>query len=399
MSDFSIARWELRRAGARQVQQTVEPTKRPPTRRGLFLIACGNSGEEVAMRMLELAWRDGFDIPTLFLNNDAKLPNAVAVRLADGETHWLRAENRLVVGNDGNTRDQIQDYPMLVQRYSPHTLLRNIPVYSTFNKGGRGGHAMPVISAMDLDLHIDEVYGFMRKGLNWLRDGATRGEPAARSDYERIIRERTRKSQVTAQSWIVAVIGGASGSFGNASHQIVPYLAREILNELGIKSYELWGLLLGPKAFTGLTDETQRNYFALLTSLDYLARHGFHRQFINGMNIRTASPPYDRLFLLDDAQLPRAQTYVTESELNAFFQHAAVSAHLLLSTEAWEVIASHHANPTGERGAQPDGRLRMWNSVNGALAGADSDALAELVALTHQTQLLDALAAQLQREE
>lgn len=399
MSDFTFARWELRRAGARQTQTAVEPTKRPPTRRGLFLIACGNSGEEVAMRLLEFAWRDGFDIPTLFLNNDAKLPNAIAVRLADGETHWLRAENRLVVGNDGNTRDQIQDYPLLVQRYSPHTLLRNIPVYRTFNHGGRGGHAMPVISAMDLDLHIDEVYGFLRKGLSWLRDGATRGEPAARSDYERIIRERTRKREVTAQSWIVAVLGGASGSFGNASHQILPYLAREILNELGIKSYELWGMLLGPKAFTGLTDETQRNYFALLTSLDYLARHGLERQFINDMKIRTATPPYDRIWLLDDAQLPRAQTFVTESELNAFFQRAAVSAHLLLSTEAWEVIASHHANPARERGAQPDGRLRMWNSVNGALAGADSEALAELVALTQQTQLLDALAMQLQREE
>lgn len=399
MSDFTFARWELRRAGARQVQPTVEPTKRPPTRRGLFVIACGNSGEEVALRLQELAWRDGFDIPTIYLNNDTKLPNAIPVRFADGEIHWLRAETRLVVGGDGNTRDEIQDHPLLVQRYSPHTLLRNIAVYTTFNRGGRGGHAMPVISAMDLDLRIDDVYGFLRKGLSWLRDGATRGEPAARSDYERIIRERTRKHQVTAQSWIVAVIGGASGSFGNASHQILPYLAREILTELGIKAYELWGILLGPKAFTGLTDETQNNYFALLTSLDYLARHGFQRQFINGMNIRTATPPYDRIFLLDDWQLPRAQTYVTESELNAFLQRAAVSAHLLMSTEAWEVIASHHANPARERGAQPDGRLRMWNSANGALAGADSEALAELVALTHQTQLLEALAAQLQREE
>ncbi|MBI4675895.1 MAG: hypothetical protein HY741_30000 [Chloroflexi bacterium] len=396
MSDFNLGRWELRRAGARvEPQKKVEPTKRPPTRRGLFVIAVGNSGEEVGLRMQELAWRDGFDIPICFLNNDAKMPNAIAVRLPDGQTHVLRAEMRLVVGGEGNTRDQIQDYPLLAQRYSPHTLLRNIPVYQTYNRGGRGGHAMPVISAMDLDLHIDEVYGFLRKGLSWLRDGATRGDAPARSDLERILKERTRKQQATAQAWIVAQVGGASGSFGNASHQLLPHLTREILKELGIKSYELWGFLLGPKAFTGLTDETQRNYYALLNSLDYMARHGLQRQFINGMNINTATPSYDRIFLLDDVLLPRAQAYVTESELHTFFQRAALSAHLLLSTEAWEVIASHHANPTRDQSNQPDARLRMWNTVNGALAGADHDALAELVALTQQTQLLDALVMQL----
>ncbi len=389
---FTLTR-NARRAETPKIE--IAP-KRPPARRGLFVINAGNSGEETGLSWLELAWRDGFDVPMLFLNNDAKAPNPRLLRLSDGEIHTLRAEERLVVGGEGNTRDEIQAYPLLTNRYSAKTLLRNIPVYSTYNRGGRGGHAMPVISAMDIDMHIDEVYGFLRKGLSWLRDGATRTDAAARSDLERILKERARAQQVTAESWIVLIIGGASGSFGNASHQLLPYLVRAILQELNVRNYELFGVLLGPRAFTGLTDETQRNFYALLMSLDYMARHGQQRAYVNGLTINTATPVYDQIFLFDDPLLPRAQAYVTEAELSAFYQRTARSLHLLLATEAWEAIASHHANPRIRQDQVPDNRLRMWNSVNGTLAGMDADGLLELVAQTRHSQLLNAIVTQLQ---
>lgn len=390
-------RWTLSRNTRRvQTPQAETPVKRLPTRRGLFVIAAGNSAEETGLNWLELAWRDGFDIPMLFINNDAKAPNPRTLRLSDGQSHILRAEERLIVGGDGNTRDQIQDYPLLAARYGARTLLRNIPVYQTYNRGGHGGHAMPIISAMDIDLHIDALYTFLRKGLSWLRDGATRSEPPARSDLERILKERARKQQATAQAWIIVILGGAAGSFGHVSHQLLPYLVREILKELNLRNYELWGVLLGPKAFTGMTDETQRNFFALMMSLDYMARHGQQRPYINGLNINTATPPYDKTFLLDDPLLPRAQTFVTEAELAAFYQRAARSLHLLLATEASEVLASHHANPRAGQENAPDDRLRLWNTINGALAGVDREGLMELVAYTRQQQLFDALVAQLQ---
>lgn len=396
--NFNPNHLELRRANPRAQIPRAEPVKkRPPKKRGVIVIALGNSGEEVALRMQMLAWRDGYDMPVLYLNNDLKAPNPIALRAREQEILTVTAEERLVIGGEGNTRDQIRDYPLLVERYERNGLLRNIPVYQTFNRGGRGGHAMPVITSMDIDLNIDSLMNFLRQGLAWQRDGSTgagRGDSRTRSDLERILKERARKQQLAAEVWTIVLIGGASGSCGNASLQLLPYLVRHLQQDLQVRNYELWGVLLGPKAFTGLTGETLHNFHALVRSLDWMSKFGQRRKYINDLFINTAAPPYERVFVLDDPMLPREKNAVTEAEQHAFFQRAAISLHLLLNTHAWDELAGVEAN----RPLQPqanDSRLRLYNTINGALAGVDREALIELAGLAKQEALLNGLTKQL----
>lgn len=388
---------ELRRAKPRVPTAQAEPIKkRPQKRRGVLIIAVGNSGEEVALRLQALAWRDGYDLPALFLNNDLNAPNPISLRAREAEILTVAAQDRLVIGGDGNTRDQIRDYPLLVERYEKNGLLRNIPVFQTYNRGGRGGHAMPIITAMDIDLHIEAVMNFLRQGLAWQRDGAGNfaGDSRARSDLERILKERARKQQLAAEVWTIVIIGGGSGSCGNASLQLLPHLVRRLQSDLQISAYELWSVILGPKAFSGLTPETGYNFHALLHSLEWMSQYGLRRQYINDLYIDTATPPYEKIFVLDDPMLPREKSTVTEAEQHAFFQRAAISLHLLLNTHAWDEIAGIEANRP-LRTHVNDTRLRLYNTVNGALAGVDQEGLLELATLAKSESLLQGLAKQL----
>lgn len=395
--NFNPQHLELRRVNVRtQVPRAEQIQKRPPKRRGAFVIAAGNSGEQVALRTQALAWRDGYDLPVLFMNNDLKSPNPIPLRFREGEKIQVSAEERLVIGGEGNTRDQIRDYPLLVERYEKRGLLRNIPVYQTFNRGGRGGHAMPVITAMDIDLNIEAVMNFLRQGLAWQRDGSTttRGETRARSDLEQILKERARKQQLAAEVWTIILIGGASGSCGNACLQLLPYLIRHLQEDLQIRNYELWAVLLGPKAFTGLTGETLYNFHALMQALDWMSRYGQQRKYINDLFINSAAPPFERIFLLDDPMLPREKNAVTEAEQQAFFQRAAISLHLLLNTHAWDELAGVEANRPLQAKSN-DSRLRLYNTINGALAGVDREGLIELAALAKQEALLNGVIGQM----
>ena len=398
MTNLYAMRWELKRPGAKPETVTpAESVKHPLARRGVFVIAIGNSAEEVVLRMRALAWRDGYDVPTLFLNNDLHAPNQIAVRLSNGQTAQLTAEHRFVVGGEGNARDQIKEYSLLVDRYFGQGLLRGISVFETYPRSGHGGHSLPIISAMDLDLHSAEVYAFLRKGLAWLREGNAAEAVRASSDIERLIKQRTQVQRAAAETWNIVMVGGGSGSCGNAGHQLLPYQVREILRELGIGNFELTGVVLGPRAFTGLTPNVASNYYALLESLDHLAQRGQHRRYINGLTIDTETPPYNQVILLDDPLLPSEGPAVTERELNSFFARAALNLHLWLNSEAAEVIASRTANPRADTiGKSADHSLRMFGTLNGAVAGADKDGLVELTALKKQAQLLKSLLARLE---
>ncbi|MBI5650384.1 MAG: hypothetical protein HZC40_08065 [Chloroflexi bacterium] len=398
MSNGSVMRWELKRRGVKpETAKPAERIKHLPARRGVFLIAIGNSAEEVALRLRALAWKDGYDVPILFLNNDIAAPNVISVRLSNGQFAQLIAEDRFVIGGEGNARDQIKDHPLLAERYLRQGLLRGISVFETYPRGGHGGHSLPIISALDLDLHCAEVYAFLRKGLAWLRDGNSSDLVDARSDIERLIKQRTQMQRVAAEAWNVVIIGGGSGSCGNAGHQLLPYQVREILRELGVGNYELTGVVLGPRAFTGLTPNVTLNYYALLQALDFLAQHGQRRRYINGLTIDAATPPYNQVILFDDPWLPREGATVSERELNVFFARAALSLHLWLNTQANQVIASRTANPRADRADEnTDERVRMFATLNGAVAGADKDGLIEIVALKKQAQLFHALLARLE---
>lgn len=361
-------------------------TEHPPTDTDVLIGGMGNSGEGVALRVQALAYNEGVYIPVFGLNNDELPPRPLAIRTADQTETLLSLTNRLVFHSD-HPRDQMLDHPLLTQRY--RRLLRGIPVLETYPRAGHGGHGHPVISALDMDLHIDALLVFLRQVLRQVRD-----EPAnlaaARSDWERL-RLTLRQRQGVQREKRIILIGGGSGSMGNAGHHLVPYLLRSLLADLEVQSYEVWGVILGPRAFTALTPFVRHNYRALLESLEHMTMHGHAREFANGLRIALQCPPYDRVFLLDDPRLPAAGTKVTEEEVDTFLDQTALSLALLLRGNVVQTVASHVANPE-HAGVHDGGGLRYLHSIRGAVAGVDSDHLARLLTAHLTVQMVQTLA-------
>ncbi len=368
-------------ASARQPPREAEETPHPPPDRDIVLIGAGNSGEAVTLRCQALAYNDGVGFTAAGLNNDRLPPRAVLARRPSGAIAPLELLDRLVLDGE-NPRDRLHEHPVLEQRYQ--RLLRGLSVFETYPRAGAGVHGHPVIAALDLDLHIDLVLGGLRRALRPLRDEST--STAGQSDLRRLLAQQRRRSETPREKRIV-VIGGGAGSMGNAAHQILPYLIRWLLAELGITAYELWGVVLGPRAFTGLTPFVRQNHRALLEALDELSRHGLRRAFLNDLEITLRQPPYDRVFLLDDPALPGAGARVTEAEIEAFLDQTALSLYLLLRGMVWQTVASHTANDDGV--ARADGRLCYLHTVRAALIGADREQIADLLAASLSARLLE----------
>lgn len=361
----------------------------PPPRSDLVLFGAGNSGESTVLRCQALALGDGRPISAVGLNNDGLGPRALTVRLADGAQRQIGLSERFVIAGD-NPRDRLLDHPLLEERY--RLLLRGVPVLETYPRPGYGGNGAPAISALDIDLNVAELVAFCRSVIRRVRgDGAG---PAGQSDMRRIAAERRQAEAERRRLLRVAVVGGGSGSMGNATHHLLPYLLRHILQELGVSEFEIWGFVLGPQAFTGLTPFTAHNYTALIHSLEHLARHGQRRAYIGGLRIESAAPPYDQLFLLDNPSLPGNGVRVSEGEIEQFFDQAALTMYLLLACgTVWPTIASHMANPAD---AVADGRLRFLSSARAAIANIDHGRLQATLAAQIEAgalaRLADALA-------
>ena len=363
----SNATIKLKRANNVQKQKAAKERLqlRPQERRNVVVVAAGNSGEEVAIRWRGLSWQDGYEMPLLQINNDVHGPTPPMVRLPSGEVVEVPIDNRLVM-TTGNRRDEIKQYPLLVDRYN--RLLRGVPVFETYNQGGRGGHSIPAITAIDYDLHIEPLLTHLSEALRGYRQEA----PLQRSQIQRLLHSFVKRKRLANEPLIIVVVGGGSGSSGNAGHYLLPYLIRHLAEEMGIENYEVWGVVLGPRVFRGFTADTERNYYALMRSLEYMTIHGQTRDYINGLRIDRALPPYDRTFLLDDPLAPVSEGRVTDAGLNAFFNRAALSLHLLV--QAYDVVASHVANPR-EGVIKDDHRMRWLSSVSGQMVTVDRVAL------------------------
>ena len=347
-------------------------TTGPPERPDLLLLAGGNSGESVALRVQALAARDGTSIAAAGLNNDGLPPRPLSLRLPDGSETTLELTERFLMRGE-NPRDRLDEYPVLRRRYE--RLFRGVPVLETYNRAGYGGHGHPAISALDIDLHVHRIIPFLRRAIRRVRRGMQAGSGG--SDMQRLLEEQRQQAQLRDQPLRIGVIGGGSGSMGNAGHQLLPYLLRHLLREMGIEDYELWGFILGPQAFSGLTPYVLHNYRALLDAMQFLARHGQQRDFIDGLSLSIAAPPYDRLFLFDDPSLPGESQQVSERELEAFLNRTALAIYLLMARgTVWSTIASHTANP---RDMQGDGRLRFLSSARAVVADVDRGRLRELL--------------------
>lgn len=382
----------LQRYDARPVARSTSPgdeALRPPRNQDVLLIGAGNSGETVTLRCQALGYTDGILWPAAGLNNDRLAPRPVPVRHIDGSIGALTLTDRLVLDGD-NPRDQIQDDPLLAQRYAD--LLRGIPVFETYPQAGAGGHGYPVISALDIDLHSQEILALLRGIVRRLRDVSP--VVPGQSDVQRLL-QQSQQRQEPGQDKTIVVIGGVAGAMGNAAHQLLPGLIRLVLAEQGITTYQLWGVLLGPKAFSGLTPFVRHNYRAVLEALEYMSRAGQQRRYRDEIAVRLQQPPYDRVFLLDDPTLPGAGNRVTEAELEGFFNQAALSLSLLLRGTVWDTIASHLANDDGV--PRDDGRLRYLHTVRGVLAGADRRRMHDLLATRISDRLIGRFLQQFDR--
>jgi len=390
MSHNSFLRWELHRPGRQAVAQATPRQAtplRPPTKKGLLLLAAGGSGARVALEMQRLALLDGYSLDAAYIDNDVLAPQPLTLRTPAGEQMEVAAEKRLVLAPEGNTRDILKNYPLLVRRYIDKALLYGISAFESYNQGRRGGGGHPIFTAIDIDLAIEELSGFLYQSLAALR-GDNEQVPAI-SDLDAIVKKQQRRKQASAVQPTIVLLAGGAGSSGNAGAQLYPYLVRRVLQELGIGQYELWGVILGPRAFTGLTPRTELNYTQLLHALNYMMQRGQRRSYINGITIDTATPCFDRIWLCDNPLLPANGKKVSDSELSGFFERTARGLHLLLNTGAWDLVASQLVNDA------PDRKVRAYGTLNGVMAGADTAALRELTALAKQERLLGHLVQRL----
>lgn len=355
-------------------QQAVEPDT--------LVLGMGNSGEAVTLRIGACAAGDGKRLALCGINNDALAPRPLTICTPAGETETLNLDERLVFTGE-NPRDSIADYPLLERRYS--LLLRGIPVLETYPRAGYGGNGQPVISGLDIDLNIGRVCAFFSSQMRRLRGDTIGG----RSDWERLQAQVIRQATAGSRPLRIVMIGGGSGSMGNAGHQLLPYIIRHLLHEAQVPNYELWGVVLGPQAFNGLTHYTRFNYRALLESLDWLSRHGQQRAYINGLELELRMPPYDRLFLLDAPHPGGDGGRATEVELEQFLDRSALALYLvLLRGTVWSTIASHLAN---DDLASLDGRLRYLHTIRAGVASLDRMRLKALLTPRLEAQLLTTL--------
>ena len=380
----------LRRYQAAPVAQPERPSRPSlPPQPDVVILAGGNSGEALALRVQALGHEDGVHIRVYGLNNDMLAPRAIPVCEPGGKVAGLQLTERLVMNRE-NPRDLIGSHPLLSRRYE--RLLRGVPVLETYLRGGpHGGHGHPTISALDIDLHIDEVLAFLRRALLTLRT-ETAVQPG-QSDWERVKQGLQDRQQAKPEKRVV-YMGGGGGSMGNAGHHLLPYLTRHLLVEHGITPTEVWGVVLGPRAFTGLTPYIRANYRALLEALDHMTQRGQRREYANGLTIDLATPPYDRLFLVDDPLLPSEKARVTEAEVEKFLDRTALSLYLLLRGDVWETVAAHTAQPDRAQ-ALEDRRPRYLHTVNAVMAGVDRAYLAEALTTRIADQMLDAFTQRL----
>ncbi|MFN8499538.1 MAG: hypothetical protein U0641_16935 [Anaerolineae bacterium] len=365
-----------------QPQRQSRPTL--PPQPDVVIFAGGNSGEALGLRIQALGYEDGVHIRVCGLNNDMLAPRSVPVREPGGQVTELQLTERLVM-NSENPRDLVNSDPLLARRYE--RLLRGVPVLETYMRAGpHGGHGHPTISALDIDLHIDEVIGFVRRGVLTLRT-ETAAKPG-QSDWERV-RQGLQERQQAKPEKRVLYLGGGAGSMGNAGHHLMPYLTRHLLAEHEIAPAEVWGVVLGPRAFTGLTPYIRANYRALLEALDHMTQHGQRREYANGLTIDMKRPPYDRLFLIDDPHLPSEKGRVTEAEVERFLDRTALSLYLLLRGDVWETVAAHTAQPNRAQ-ALEDRRPRYLHTVNAVMAGVDRAYLADALTSRVADQMLEA---------
>ena len=395
--DLSNDQWSLAYPSDTPVEK---PSEKPglalvPAVQGLQVFGCGTAGVRTAQQVQrELMEKAGQRLSVAYFDYPVPAANSIPVRSAPGKVEEIPAEPFCPVGEPKERRDQAKKHTLLRDRYSQLMLLRGIAVFEDRKLGmsGEGGAAIPSITALDIDLNIMRIYAFMQEQLRWLN--GTSNLPGSLSDLAKIVEVIAQQEQRAHRQWIIVLVGGGTGATGNALLQLQPYLVRRILREMGISKYQIWGVVLGPNAFKGLTPFVQTNYQALMYSLDYMANHGLRHEFINGISIDMDQPPFDQVFLMDDNTLETNEAgRVTDAALDQFFTRAGRAIGVLLGSNAWDTVAARAVNPDGM--VIDDGKLRWLNTLSVATAGVNKPALIERAIHLKQAQLLQLMAKRL----
>lgn len=325
------------------------------------VIACGGA-KQVAAYLYALGVWHKMRIPVLAIDNDHRLPEPV--RLPDGRLVQIPQRAMVYLGED-YSRNQIADYPLLVDRYEGTAgrpgLLRGISVYESYPEAGHGGGGYPVISAMDIDLSIVELRRAIR---TWLRTFALprAAMVAEEQDFWGDL-PPVPPDDGAPRRCTLLYLGGGCGSPGPAGHRLVPYIVRQELRDLsGIAGQALpepyqVGVVTGPSLYEGFHDRAGANWLATVTELDDLTQHGLDWSFIDGSSVHEAAPPYARIILADgEREGPRA----TEEEVTRFHAQLAKTLFVALTSDVF---------PRTE--AALNNRRHPWTTLRAVLAEAD----------------------------
>jgi hypothetical protein len=385
--------WQLQfHSGETPIQDEARP-KLPPATLGYHLFSFGTTACRVGQRIVrDVLERTHERIAASYGDYPIPSINPINARLANGETVDVPGEPFCPIGEPGERRDRANQYALLRPRYEE--LLRDIPVWADRKLGvsGEGGGAIPAVAAIDIDLNIQRINAFIAEQLRWLQREQARAGGV--SDFGHIVEAMAQQDERARRQWIIPVIFGGSGATGNACGQLMPYLIRLVLREMNISNCQLWGIALGPTAFKGLTPHVMNNYQSLLRSLDHMARRGLRREFINGLTLDMAQPPYDQLVLIDDATLPTdGLGRVTEAGMDEFVDRVARIVRVMLTSDVWDRVASHTVNP--DFLLPDDGKLRWITLINAATCAVNKSALIQQATAFKQAQLLKNLAKRL----
>jgi hypothetical protein len=376
---------------------TLREMAHPRTRPRDAVFCWGGQGKRVGLRLKFILHEMGIDYVTLCaIDGDAyDLPS---LALPGYSPVTFSKEEFLVLGAD-KTRDDLRADPFLRARYDKGGLWRGVPVSETFQRGGRGGLSYPTYAAAYYESERERALATIHQ---WLAPLAAPLEPVGTGSDLQVLYQQHKQAETApnAKPHRLVNVGSGVGSWGWIGHGLGAYDLRLSMNALGILNYELWGIVLGPNLYVGLTPNIQANWRALIDQLRYLSRHGLHRKFGgHGADVDIDAPPYDpgRLFCADQARGPHDGQKATEEELDAFQWNVAVTLALLLTSDAGDQLVSYSANPATN---MPANRRRQGDEIFGtlgsAVAGVDMPGIRQYIEQTNRQHLLAQLREQIE---
>jgi len=354
--------------------------RRPPTSR-LFHDGLGGAGGRIVTHLKALDAINGQASGYLWRDSDRGdrfetfLPGGIRIALADHEVCRFGVENG---------RAELEDHPQLARRY--RRLLRGIPVALTY---GHGAGQWRPIGILDYELDIDTIHAATSRAL----DAFYPTMLGKRMSMQQVLAEREAEAQ-REQPLLIVKASSAVGGLGSSTFIHDAYYTRHLLDRRGASNASVWGVLIGPRAFSGRGPNITHNFAALMRELDWVYREGFRHIFINGETVSFARPPFDLLFQVDLTEWPEGEDpggKLSDTAMDAFLRQAALGIHLLTTPAMRDRLQSLLVNVRSEDEMGADGRIDFLASFNAALAAVNMNALDEAIALSEAEDVVRAL--------